>query len=71
MNRRRFLVATITTALGATVAGCSASNPNEKGFETEGCIDPNIPVDAEEYEKKFQKQPVPRKKGAKPVPTEI
>jgi len=71
MSRRRFLIATFVTALGATIAGCSASNPNEKGFETEGRIDPNIPVDAEEYEKKFQKQPAPRTKGGKSVPTEI
>jgi hypothetical protein len=71
MNRRRSLVAMAAAALGATAVGCSGSNPNEQGFETQGFIDPDVPVDAEEYEKKFTKEPGPRKKGKRPAPTEI
>ncbi len=72
MDRRRFLAATAGAVLGAAAVGCSPSNPNEKGFETEGYIDPNIPVDAEEYEKKFSKEPpVGGKKKGKGVPNEI
>lgn len=71
MSRRRFLGVLGGVALGGALAGCSGSNPNERGFETEGVIDPNIPVDAEEYEKKFQKPTPSKSKGGRPVPTEI
>lgn len=71
MSRRRFLAVLTGAVLGGAFLGCSGSNPNERGFETEGVIDPNIPVDAEEYEKKFQKQPAPRGKGGRLAPSDI
>ena len=72
MNRRRLLVAMTAAVLGSTIAGCSSSNPNEQGFETQGHVDPNIPANAEDYEKKFSKEPAPgRGKKGRPEPSEI
>lgn len=69
MNRRRSLVAMAAAVLGATAVGCSASNPNEQGFETQGYINPEVPTDAAEYEKKYAKEPSSKK--GKRATTEI
>ena len=67
MNRRGLMVTLAAAAAGQAVVGlvgCSG-NPNEKGFETQGHADPNIPTSAEEYEK--VNTPKAPKKGSTPA----
>ena len=70
MNRRWCLRAFAVIAT-TSVVGCSQTNSNEANFPKDGHVDPNIPADAEEYEKKFGQKATPAGKGKRREPTEI